>query len=167
MEKLQSWQAITENVQGFFMAESAAVWDVLLEFHDQTDSFVAGNILEIGVWRGKSAALAALHTRSNEELILCDTHFSDETKRLLSSIKPERITYLEGNSANLVGSSEALRYAKQCRWIHIDGEHTGQSVTHDLMLADQWLSEKGVICCDDFMNPAYPQVSRWAGLIVR
>lgn len=159
MDKLQQWKSITENVQGFFMPEAAAVWDVLLESHNQAKTYATGNVVEIGVLRGKSAALAALHTRADEELILCDLYLSDEVKHLIASIKSEKVTYLEGNSANLVGSSKALEYAKRCRWIHIDGDHTGQSVTHDLMLADQWLSEKGIICCDDFMNPVYPQLT--------
>lgn len=51
--------------------------------------------------------------------------------------------------------------APQCqfRWIHIDGEHTGHAVANDLTLANDLLSNEGLMCIDDFFNPAYPQIS--------
>lgn len=159
MTHFHTWQSVSSDIKGFFLEESAAIWDLLLENQNQSATYTPGSIAEIGVLYGKSASLAALHARKDEKLVLCDLNFSDEVKSMISSITSVEVVYLQGNSANLVGSQEAQKYAKQFRWIHIDGEHTGQGVTHDLMLADQWLNERGIICCDDFMNPVYPQLT--------
>jgi len=157
LERFRHWQSITSNTPGFFQMESAAVWDVLLSFQDHAG--ITGELAEVGVYHGKSASLAAVHARSDETLLLCDLAFPEGARALIASIKADGVVYLSGSSARLVGTATFHQYARRCRWVHIDGEHSGQAVTHDLALADQWLTDAGVISCDDFMNPAYPQIT--------
>jgi predicted O-methyltransferase YrrM len=157
LERLRAWQANTATTPGFLDVGSAAIWDTLLAF--QSRSGIAGDIAEIGVLHGKSAVLAALHTRPEERLVLCDLSFAEEVRQLLRSVKAEGVEYLAGSSGHLVGLPAFQQYARRCRWIHIDGDHSGQGISQDLALADQWLADAGVISCDDFMNPAYPQVT--------
>ena len=61
------------DVPGWFYPESAAIWDTLLSY--QTARNVYGNRMEIGVFQGKSAAMAALHSRGEETCILVDSRF--------------------------------------------------------------------------------------------
>ena len=56
-------------------------------------------------------------------------------------------------------SPELMQHRRSFRWIHIDGEHTGQAVGNDLAIAHELLADDGIICIDDFFNPAYAQVS--------
>jgi hypothetical protein len=42
----------------------------------------------------------------------------------------------------------------------VDGEHSGQSVTNDLEIADHLLSDRGIAVFDDFFSPGYPQVTQ-------
>lgn len=156
--QLAQWTTLTASVTGYFMDESAAVWDVLLGF--QTKIGQRGGIVEIGVLEGKSAALLALHLQERELLTLIDLGFTEATKQLMTRIAgQERLEFLAMPSGALWGSSTAASKARTCRWIHIDGGHTGEEVTGDLRLASLWMQPSGIIVLDDFMNPAYPQVT--------
>ena len=157
MDRLRIWQARTSSTRGFMQPESAAISDTLLAF--QTRSGVTGDVAEIGVFFAKSAALAALHTRPEESLVLCDPYIPEEARALVASLKAEKVDYPISRSSHIVGTPAVHQYARRCRWIHIDGEHSGKAVSHDLALADHWLADAGVISCDDFMNPAYPQIT--------
>lgn len=156
--RLTEWRDLTANVTGYFMDESAAVWDVLLEFQGRIGQ--RGGIAEIGVFEGKSAALLAVHLQEGEQLTLIDLGFTEATKQMLKGAGgPERAEFLATPSAALWGSATATAKARSCRWIHIDGGHTGEEVTGDLRLASLWMQPSGVIVLDDFMNPSYPQVT--------
>jgi hypothetical protein len=54
---------------------------------------------------------------------------------------------------------EVREHFGRCRWVHIDGDHKGATVTNDLELAVKLIQEKGVICVDDFFNFRYPQIT--------
>ena len=47
----------------------------------------------------------------------------------------------------------------KCRWVHVDGDHKGISVTNDLGLAADLIHEDGIICMDDFFSFRYPQLT--------
>ncbi len=49
--------------------------------------------------------------------------------------------------------------ARTFRWIHIDGEHTGAAVKHDLSLSRHLLRHDGIIVVGDFFSSAYPQIT--------
>jgi predicted O-methyltransferase YrrM len=157
MDRFRRWQELTKSTNGFFMNEAAAVWDVLLEFQE---SRMSGALGEIGVYHGKSASLLAQHTREREHLYLADIQEYPEATRLLERIVPrERVTFLVGRSSRLPSLAARIRHLHDFRWIHVDGEHTGEALVNDLRLASFALHDQGIICLDDFFNPMYPQVT--------
>ncbi|MDH3444128.1 MAG: class I SAM-dependent methyltransferase [Deltaproteobacteria bacterium] len=147
------------SVDGWFPKPAIAIWDILLTY--QREHGIKGNLLEIGVWKGKSAGLAALHCGQEESCILVDPLSLDEARAHIGRAAPQaRCLYLQEESQFLYRHSFLNESARKFRWIHVDGEHTGQSVINDLAIANLLLSERGILSVDDFFAPAYPQVTQ-------
>jgi predicted O-methyltransferase YrrM len=154
----ESFIAKFNHVPGFTIPESLGIWDCLLRFQLRKER--SAPLLEIGVYYGKSAALLALHSRADEQLVLVDpSEPAESALKMLLSIKPDGIRLLKNQSAdravwNLVGT-----HSRTFRWIHVDGDHKSETVYNDLLLAKELLLPTGIICVDDFMNPRYPQLT--------
>jgi len=145
------------DVPGFFGPESQAIWDFFLRA--QVDLGVIGDFLEIGVYKGKSAILAALHLRQDEDAVLVDCCPVPETRAVLERVRPGANVYLECQSIEAPFNSEITARAGRFRWCHVDGDHTGYSTMHDIELCASVLSPKGVLVVDDFFNFRYPQLT--------
>jgi hypothetical protein len=140
------------------MDQAAAVWDCLLS-HQEANN-VRGNLLEIGVHKGKSALLSAMHTRRDEIQFLVDPAPLDEAVGHIRANCPDITLRTFQQPSQLVkGESFYSELASSFRWIHIDGSHTGQAVTTDLEIADQLLADDGILTIDDFFDFAYPQIT--------
>jgi len=158
--KLADFRRYQGDFPGFFSDTNAAIWDVLLEF--QATNRIQGHMLEIGVYQGRSALMAALHLRSDEHFLLVDgSPFLRQAKAHLAPHVGRRGVFVNLLSHRLRVEDYAS-FRRACRWIHIDGEHTGQAVVNDLTFAEQMLHEQGVLVLDDFFNPAYPQLTEAA-----
>ncbi|QDU84468.1 hypothetical protein Pla163_15780 [Planctomycetes bacterium Pla163] len=159
--RFERYMQIHGSIDGWFSRESAAIWDSLLEF--QAADGVRGNMLEIGVWEGKSAALTAMHARPGETVHLADLDLKIEPiQRALGAARPEpgvEFTTIAGDSRDLNVSPLVAEEFGRHRFIHIDGEHTARAVTNDLALANQLLAPQGVVVVDDFFSWLYPQIT--------
>lgn len=145
------------SLPGWFYQESVAIWDILLTF--QAQSVLEGNLLEIGVWRGKSATLMALHAKPENTCVFVDPEIPEPVRALIGKIKSDHVIYAEMKSSGLFRTPLLAGYPRSFRWIHIDGEHSGPAVINDLDIARILLSEEGVIAIDDFFSPAFPQIT--------
>ncbi len=147
------------NVTGWFSAESAAIWDILLGY--QTASQIRGNLLEIGVYQGKSAAMVALHCQTNETCVLVDALPLNGVQRRIEELVPNaKCQYIQEMSQYLPRYPFVRDTARDFRWIHIDGEHSAQAVSNDLVIAESLLSDRGILVLDDFFSPSYPQITQ-------
>ena len=122
MDTLRVYQEHYAALPGWFTEDSAAVWDCLLAF--QRSRRVRGHAFEIGVFHGKSAALACLHLRPEERLVLVDPYRLDLVRDQLGPIRTDGIVCHSCLSSQLP-ADELLPLFGRCRWVHIDGEHTG------------------------------------------
>jgi predicted O-methyltransferase YrrM len=146
------------DVPGFVLFEAMATWDLLLEH--QLRQGICGPLLEIGVYYGKSAAMLAMHARSTEDLYLIDsTDFLNHAKETIAKAGAPNPVYLKVKSSDPAVWELSNTHNRRFRWIHIDGGHKGSTVANDLALVNELLSECGVICLDDFLNPMYPQLT--------
>jgi hypothetical protein len=120
-------------------------------------------MLEIGVWEGKSAALAAMHALPGETVHLADLDLKiAPIQRALAAANPEpgvEFTTIAGDSRDLNVSPLIAEEFGRHRFIHIDGEHTARAVTNDLGLANQLLAPEGIVVVDDFFSWLYPQIT--------
>jgi hypothetical protein len=73
------------EVEGWFQTPAIAIWDSLLSY--QHERKISGNMLEIGVWKGKSAALVALHCQSDDACVFVDAMPLDEAKATISRVR--------------------------------------------------------------------------------
>ena len=84
--------------------------------------------------------------------------------RLLSQLRSaglanEHFFTWKGNTRTLL--AEGLRSQlgiKLARFIHIDGDHTHECLSHDLELAHHALHPSGMIVLDDMLHPGYPEL---------
>ena len=153
---------LVESIEGWLDRESAALLDFMLESQDLLKAPGQG-LLEIGVWKGRSAAIMARHLRSGEDVLLADAWLKkDEITANLSTVMAQRfqehaITLFQGTARELATS---IGPARRFRFIHVDGEHTGAGLRADLSLARQVVEPTGLIAVDDIFHPMYPQLTK-------
>ncbi len=104
--------------------------------------------------------MLALHARPDESLALVDLALRREAIDVVESLHPAPNIYFRTVSQEILADQRLDGLRGACRWVHIDGEHSGPAVENDLDLAASLLAPRGVICLDDFFTPAYPQITR-------
>jgi hypothetical protein len=74
--------------------------------------------------------------------------------------KDDRVVVHKADSRKMT-PEELLGLApgKRVRFFHIDGEHTPDHLSKDLVLAHGVLDPRGVICLDDMLHPGYPTLA--------
>jgi hypothetical protein len=158
---LADWPLI-DRIEGWLAPPAAALMDSLLSAQDALQVAAQG-MLEIGTWKGRSAALMARHLRPDEELLLVDAWLkADAIGQGIGMLfqdrpQPGRIKLLQGESLSL---GKHLAPDRMYRYIHIDGEHTAAALRNDLVLACRHLAPGGLIVVDDVFNALYPQLTR-------
>ena len=145
------------STPGYFQDGAIATWDFFLTTQRQMS--VAGNFFEIGVLSGKSALLAACHMQRGEWCILNDINPIDDVVAKIRSLDEPQVQAVLTKSLSLLTAPDLGRFHGTARWVHIDGDHDGHSVTNDLHVAERFLADRGVICVDDFFSGRYPQVT--------
>ena len=142
-----------------FSWEAAAIWDFLLR--RQRASGIRGDLLEIGVWHGKSGVMLAMAADEGETAILADIKIRpEELKRTFSRVPKQAwdaTHFVECDSKKLLDRPELE--GRSFRWIHIDTEHTAPALRADLDQAHKVLADDGVVCLDDIFLWLYPQLT--------
>jgi hypothetical protein len=150
-----------EQIEGFLSQTNYVIWRSFFEFQDSTG--IAGNCFEIGTWKGRSAAAILLHKRMGEKLILCD--ISLEQFGVLKNLAARGFDVSDiitsVNSSLDLDQSEFAGFENTIRWFHIDGDHSAEITYNDVVLAERFLSRRGILVIDDFFNPRYVSVV-WA-----
>lgn len=157
LSRLHRYTSEFATIGGSFWDGAIVTWDILLA--RQAKQAVRGDLLEIGVLKGKSAALIALHARAGETFVMVDPALRREAIDAIKSIREADNVFLRDLSQNLRGHEALVNRTESFRWIHIDGEHSGPAVTNDLEIAEALIAPRGIICLDDFFTPAYPQIT--------
>lgn len=151
------------DVRGFSSRFSATICGHLLR--RQSEVGVQGSIAEIGTFEGRFFIAMALALRDSEHAYgfdLFDWPGSDVLEKLLANanahgLAPDRYTPLSFHTGKLTPEDfSRVTGGEPLRFIHIDGDHTPEALTHDLALAHASLHPQGLICIDDMLHPAFP-----------
>jgi len=153
-----------KGIAGWFSSHDAFMFHVLLSM--QSLDKVDGDLLEIGVFEGKSSVLLGRHLKKNEEFHACDI-FSELTDS--KNAEEIRLSYpnlsrkiFESNMLQTLGHLPEIHQCpssqlqsklgnRKFRFIHIDGSHLYVHVKLDLDYAAEAIAiEKGIIAVDDF-----------------
>lgn len=134
-----------------------------------------GDLLELGVYLGKSAILVGRHLREGERFTVCDLFESDapdaannaETTGSYSTLTRRRFeeNYLAFHDAlpEIVHgpTSDILAHVKpdSCRFVHVDASHLYAHVRLDVLAARTVLGAEGVVVFDDYRSEHTPGVA--------
>jgi len=156
-------------IPGWFNLDDLSHFTLILE--TQTASGLHGDLLEIGCYHGRSAAVLAMHLKEGERLFLGDafdlslddpygnTPTPDLVWKNLETAVPDlprdRISILRAYSREL-----KLPGDLRVRFAHVDGGHDADTVKADLALCASRLLPGGVVAVDDYAHPQYPGVTQ-------
>ena len=143
-----------DSIEGMLSKFSIAVMDMMLSL--QAQWLVPGQLVEFGVYRGRSAAVLANHARTGERLVLVDPVDLIEHAKLRSIYPPTEVVIATADDfprvmpgyRSLVGN---------CRVVHIDASHQFEPTQRELAIADKLLADDGLIILDDYTNLNYSQ----------
>ena len=157
-----------DEVPGYFSTLDAEMFTTLSE--QQARLGVNGDLLEIGVWFGRSAILLGYLACDGERVHVNDLFETPPTteaglsefalwgdqkvatraefNRNYGRFHAEPPNVLQCPSSELGFSLESDRF----RFIHIDGSHTCEAVRGDIELARELLAKGGIVAFDDYAN---------------
>lgn len=156
------------KIRGWFNICDIYLFDYILNNLEKEG--IVGNIIEIGVYYGKSFVKLSQYINNNydnENLIGIDSYIRDNGQYdiIIENIKnnsdiniDKKVSIIIEDSFNLNSSFNNNKYFHNCKLIHIDGSHAGLNVYHDIELADQLLNENGILIIDDWHNCCYPDI---------
>jgi predicted O-methyltransferase YrrM len=131
----------------------------------QTTLGISGDILEIGTFEGRFFIAMAMLLQAGEHALGIDVFNWPNAgvyDRFLANcaaagLKNEIYTAWKADSRKLSATDlRAKLPGKTARFIHVDGEHNAECLSHDLELAHAVLHPEGVIALDDMLHPGYP-----------
>lgn len=153
----------TKGIAGWFSHHDAFLFHVLLSI--QSTENIHGDILEIGVFDGKSAVLLGRNLKKGEEFHACDI-FSELTdsknaEEIQSSYPSLSRKKFESNMLEMLGHLPEIHQCpssqlqsklgnRKFRFIHVDGSHLYDHVKLDLDYAAEVVVKKGIVAVDDF-----------------
>ena len=155
-------------IPGWFNIDDLAHFTLVLE--TQTTSGMHGDLLEIGCYHGRSAAVLAMHLRAGERLFLADAFDLPLSDPYGDTPTPEQVwRNLAVAVPNLPRERVSIQRAYSCdlqlppdvhvRFAHIDGGHDATTVGEDLALCAKRLTPGGVMALHDYAHPQYPGVT--------
>jgi predicted O-methyltransferase YrrM len=144
---------LAEDIEGMMSPFSMAVVDSLLAF--QQVRGITGDVLEMGVYHGKSAAILGRRMSSNETLHLYDIADYFDRKNLERA--GANIRYNIANTERLYRWN-LRKQKKSIRFCHIDASHMFNPTIHEISIADYVLAKDGIVCLDDYTNLNYSQI---------
>lgn len=155
-----------EDIPGWFMPIDQAAFSWILKFQNRTQP--EGALVELGVFKGKSAVVIGNFRRSGEVFTACDLFDDIETDEAADPVeqrffKSQSLTQAEFERNYLAFHRELPRIVKgptsvvtryvapeSARFVHIDAGHTYGLVREDTASARTMLRKDGVVVFDDY-----------------
>lgn len=154
-QSFEQTKVLAQSIEGMMSLFSMQVMDAVLTHQRQFG--LKGHLAEFGVYKGRSAAVISAHRLAGERFVLVDIerYITDETVSSLFST-PE---FWLGGSEDFARRYPDFAVLKgSVRFMHVDSSHSYRATFAEMKLADQLLSEGGVVCLDDFTNLNYSQI---------
>jgi hypothetical protein len=139
----------------------------------QREAAVTGDVLEIGVYLGRSAVLLGYFVRPHERFIVCDLFLMSEMEgsdpaQRLSAFRANYLRFHQSLPDIRVGLSSQLidERADAFRFIHVDGSHNFEEVANDIRIVRRLATSDAVVVFDDVRTREWPGVAAavWAAV---
>ncbi|MCL4675956.1 MAG: class I SAM-dependent methyltransferase [Pararhodobacter sp.] len=155
-----------EEVPGWFMPIDQAAFSWVLQHQNETEA--DGALVELGVFKGKSAILIGNYRRPNEVFTACDlfediatSEAADAGERRFFKGQSLSQAAFESNYLAFHGALPRIvrgptrtvtRYVAPdtARFVHVDAGHTYDLVREDTASARAMLRDSGVVVFDDY-----------------
>lgn len=133
----------------------------------QTSMGVSGHAAEVGTFQGRFFIALAHALAPGERALGIDSfdwptptvrdRFEENCSRY--GVGPDKRIIWKADSTSLTPADLTGRLeGGRVRLFHVDGDHTRDSLTHDLELATSVLGSGGLIVLDDMLHPGYPML---------
>ena len=129
----------------------------------QNNGGIKGDIVEIGVYKGKSFSFFSHLIKDNEKLFGYDLFEENnyEATQLSMENYGAKVDYelIKTNTSDL-DISDIKNKIKNCniRFLHIDAGHEYFEVLHSLRLFSPFVKDTGIIVMDDYQDPEFPGI---------
>lgn len=153
-----------DDVRGWFIGHDQLAFEWILDA--QSKAGMSGDLLELGVYEGKSAIHMARFLRPGEALTVCDL-FEDVS---VADGVPEYIRSAYSSLSQAIFERNFLAFHEQlpviirartdtiddhvragsCRFAHVDASHSYDDVRHDIGAVRRLLGPGGVVAFDDY-----------------
>ncbi len=171
------------DVPGWFPPLDQMLFTWFLE--QQNKAGMKGDLLELGVYMGKSAILLGHHLQDGEHFTVCDLFEGDapdganqaEAAKSYASLTQQAfernyLSFHDTLPTVITGPSSLVPEkvaADTCRFIHIDASHLYEHVYGDIGAAHDILLPEGIVVLDDFRSEHTPGVSvaAWEAVLNR
>jgi hypothetical protein len=163
-----------KDIDGWFYREDAILFEAIHAI--QADHHIGGDLLEIGVYHGKTAVFMGFLRRPTERFVVCDLF---EGPAASTENQAEKDQWYPGFNRQaferryrriheqlpdiLACDSRRLQHcaglSKSFRFIHIDGSHLYWLVRRDIRTSSNLLKPGGVVAIDDYRSAHTPGVA--------
>lgn len=155
-----------DDVPGWFMPVDQALFSWFLAYQNQTQA--PGEVVELGVFKGKSAIVIGNHLRPGEVFTACDLFDDIESSEVADAgeqafFRTQSLTQAEFERNYLSFHKDLPRIVRaptgtitrhvapgSARFVHIDAGHTYPLVREDTASARTMLRPDGVVVFDDY-----------------
>jgi len=152
-----------QRIRGMSSRFAAAICGHIIR--RQTELGITGDLLEIGAFEGRFFIAMAMLLQAAEHAVGIDVFTWPDDRvheRFLANcaeagLRSGSYSAWKADTRSLGAHDLRSRLPNQAaRFIHVDGEHTADNLSHDLELAHAVLHPDGVIVLDDMLHPGYP-----------
>lgn len=163
-----------DDIPGWFFANDRLLFDWFLGHHQRD---VHGDLLELGVYLGKSAIMLGRHLHPDEILTVCDLFDSDaaddansaemagsyRSKLTRDRFEENYLAFHERLPEIIQAPTSVLADGRvregSCRFVHVDASHLYEHVAGDIQVARKALMPDGVVVLDDYRSEHTPGVA--------
>lgn len=141
--------------EGMMQDLSIALFQSILSFQDSES--IKGDMIEFGVYKGKSASVLLNNLNKGETAYLIDIKDYPEIPKLKKISK--QLKFIKGKSEDLVEDKDFINsLPKTVRFSHHDASHFYVNVATEMAFMESRIAPKGLMVLDDFGTPSYMQV---------
>ena len=149
------------DLEGWFFPADMLSLALLNNIHSENN--IKGNIVEIGVYKGKSFSFLSHLAKQNETLFGYDTFPEDyyETSKLALEKYGANVKYelIKADTSELNDDDiKAKIDGKVIRILHIDAGHEYHEVFHSLLSFSPYVVDAGIIVMDDYQDSEFPGI---------
>ena len=148
------------KIEGWFFPLDQIAFFELLAAQDHIQA--GGDIVEVGVYHGKSLVLLSLLKNSGENLLGFDLFDADHEEKTRSNLnaygESEGVSLVRGYTSEIAQADLDAMLPRPLRFLHIDAGHEYHEVLEQLHLFSPYLADRGIIAMDDYQDREFPGI---------